>query len=53
MTAAIPFLRDGRNVDSQSFKKMYEVDPPTVGSSLINKFQRRASRNIEKDRLSE
>jgi hypothetical protein len=53
MTGAIPFLRDGRNVDSQSFKKLYVVDAPTVGSALNSKFSKRTSRNLIKDRLGE
>ena len=53
MTGAIPFLRDGRNVDSASFMRLYVTDAPTVGSALKDQFVRRASMKLDTQKICE
>ena len=48
---SIPFLRDPRNVDNRSFKKLNTIDVPTVG--LVSKYNRRTSRDLEKKKVKE
>ena len=44
MPNSIPFLRDSRNVDNTSFKKLYTIDAPTVGN--ISRHARKTSKDL-------
>ena len=51
MPNSIPFLRDTRNVDNPTYKKMYTIDVPTVGA--VNTKHRRSSRDVETRKIRE
>lgn len=51
MPNSIPFLRDTRNVDNQSFKKLYTIDAPTVGN--ISRHSRKTSKDLDRRKIRE
>lgn len=52
MPNSIPFLRDTRNVDNTSYKKLSTIDVPTVGM-VPHKLTRKTSKDLEKRKIRE